>query len=154
MTWLTSQKVIFNARPLTSFSQATFLSLMYPQDVYSCYLTTDRDQKSFLFVFLSYIPFCSVNGNTSMGWLNWQWHINVWLSVIAVFTLNMHEILLTTWTFVWGKYLLFGNGSISEGQIKFWCWHFKLGWASVESNQRFERPSTSRTPKNVYTPSG
>jgi hypothetical protein len=43
----------------------------------------------------------------------------------------------------------FGDGSLSEAQIKFCHWHFKDGWEPVESGPHSGRPSTSRRPKNV-----
>jgi len=43
----------------------------------------------------------------------------------------------------------FGDDSMSEAQIKLWYRHFKDGRESVESDRRFGRPSTSRTPENV-----
>jgi AraC-like DNA-binding protein len=44
---------------------------------------------------------------------------------------------------------VFGDDSMSEVQIKLWYSRFKDGRESVESDRRYGRPSTNRTPKNV-----
>lgn len=43
---------------------------------------------------------------------------------------------------------------MNKSQIKFWYWHFKIGWESVESGPHSGRPSTRGTPEKCSTSVG